>query len=387
MKNGFKVMDSDIHVMEPADLYSKYMDPKWGDAVPRPQGPRPSTGIYTWVKADGSRVRTLPAELEGLRDPVRGAGDRMADPRFAEALERDYDARSMLDAMDVEGVDVSVLFRTQPQFADETQDPEYSFAIARAWNDWVTAYASANPERLRPAGQVPLNDIDLAVKEARRVITELGHIGLCVHPEPIHGHVIHDPYFDPLWATAQEMDVPICFHPTAGANQPNIGSRFLKVEPRFLWGALTQPIEDLLALASFCGGGVLEKFPRLRVAFLEGNCAWLPWLLYRLDERCEHARDSNYAGVGSSLRLTMLPSEYFKRQGFVSVDPDEYLAADVIKHVGDDNLVFSTDWPHGDARYPEATDTLLSMPGISDESKRKIFWDNTARLYNLVNGS
>ena len=219
------------------------------------------------------------------------------------------------------------------------------------------------------------------------MITELGHIGLCVHPEPIHGHVIHDPYFDPLWATAQEMDVPICFHPTAGANQPNIGSRFLKVEPRFLWGALIQPIEDLLALASFCGGGVLEKFPRLRVAFLEGNCAWLPWLLYRLDERCEHARDSNYAGVGSSSRLTMLPSEYFKRQGFVSVDPDEYLAADVIKHVGDDNLVFSTDWPHGDARYPEATDTLLSMPGISDESKRKIFWDNTARLYNLVNGS
>ena len=84
--------------------------------------------------------------------------------------------------------------------------------------------------------------------------------------------------------------------------------------------------------------------------------------------------------------MSLLPSEYFKRQCFVSVDPDEYLVEDVVKRVGDDNLVFSTDWPHGDARFPVAVDTLLGLPGLEDETKRKILWDNTARMYSLTDG-
>jgi predicted TIM-barrel fold metal-dependent hydrolase len=110
------------------------------------------------------------------------------------------------------------------------------------------------------------------------------------------------------------------------------------------------------------------------VAFLEANCSWLPWLLWRLDEGYEREGDVFMP------ELTMPPSEYFKRQCWVSVEPDETPAKYVIEELGADQLVFSTDYPHGDSRYPEAVEAFLELP-LSDEHKRKILWDNCARFY------
>jgi len=136
-------------------------------------------------------------------------------------------------------------------------------------------------------------------------------------------------------------------------------------------------VELILAVSSFCAGGVLEKFPKLRVGFLEGNCAWLPWLLYRLDERAE------LHGALADVPLSRKPSEYFLQQCFISVDPDEYLVADVINRIGDDNLVISTDYPHIDAHFPNALNEFLKLDGLNDGNRRKILWDNCARLYGM----
>jgi predicted TIM-barrel fold metal-dependent hydrolase len=81
--------------------------------------------------------------------------------------------------------------------------------------------------------------------------------------------------------------------------------------------------------------------------------------------------------------LSMPPSAYFRRQCFVSIEPDEHPAKYVIQEIGDDNTVLSTDWPHGDSRYPQAIDTFLRLPDVAQQSKRKILWDNCARLYRL----
>jgi len=136
-------------------------------------------------------------------------------------------------------------------------------------------------------------------------------------------------------------------------------------------------VELMAAVASMTVGGVLERFPRLRVAFLEGNCSWLPWLLWRLDEYWEMSKS------GETAKLQALPSEYFRRQCFISVDPDEDQVEWVIQRLGDDTLVFSTDYPHSDSHFPEATNLFLKLP-LSEASKRKILWDNCARLYNVT---
>ena len=132
-----------------------------------------------------------------------------------------------------------------------------------------------------------------------------------------------------------------------------------------------------MAVSAFCGGDVLGKFPTLKVAFLEGNCAWLPWLLYRLDERTE------LHGALTDVPLSRKPSEYFLDQCYISVDVDEYLVTDVVGRLGDDNIVISTDYPHIDAHYPHAVEEFMETPGLSESSLKKILWDNCARLYGV----
>jgi predicted TIM-barrel fold metal-dependent hydrolase len=138
-----------------------------------------------------------------------------------------------------------------------------------------------------------------------------------------------------------------------------------------------QPVEQMMALGSFCAGGILERHPKLRVGFLEANCAWAPWLLWRLDEAYEREADVFVPD------LKIAPSEYFKRQCWVSVEPDEEPAKYTIDWIGSDKIVFSTDYPHGDSKYPEAVSSFLKL-GLSKEDTRKILWNNCADLYNLT---
>jgi predicted TIM-barrel fold metal-dependent hydrolase len=134
----------------------------------------------------------------------------------------------------------------------------------------------------------------------------------------------------------------------------------------------------MFAFASLAAGGVLERHPGLRCAFLEGTCGWLPWWLWRLDEAWEKF------GPGSEVQITGLPSEYFHRQCSIATDADEKVLKQVIESIGDDSIVVSTDYPHSDGLFPEAIDEFVRLEGVSDKSKAKILWDNCARLYPLA---
>jgi uncharacterized protein len=380
-RNGFKIFDSDMHVFEPQDLYLRYMDAKWGARIPR-GGPRKKHGQIRFTFADGKPIRSSGVQALSLATPKPIAGeaapgeDRVAH-RYEKPFNRNYDSVSQLDAMNEEGLDVAVLFRTFPLHCDDSLEPEYANDLCRAWNDWVADFCQADRNRLKPSALITLHDVDLAVDEARRAIQKLGAIGLCLVPEPANGRHIHDHYFDPLWREAERFGVPICFHPAANPNTDQVVHRFKgHANEAVLINAFRNPVELMLAVGSFCAGGVLERFPRLKVAFLEGNCSWLPWALYRLDERWELRKD--YA----SEPLSMKPSDYFLRQCFISVDVEEALVGDVIRRLGDDNLVISTDYPHADSHWPDAVNHFMTVE-MPSASRRKLLWDNCARLYGV----
>jgi predicted TIM-barrel fold metal-dependent hydrolase len=380
-KNGFKILDSDMHVFEPHDLYLKYMNPKWGDRIPR-GAPRKKHGQIKFTYANGQPLR--PSGTQTLAatapNPIRGEnspGESEVAHRYAKPLQRDYDAVSQLEAMDEEGLDVAVLFRTFPLHCDDSLDAEYANDLCRAWNNWVAEFCAENPGRLKPSALITLHDVELAVGETRRVVEDLGAVGLSLVPEPIRGRHIHDRYYDPLWREAEKLGVPICFHPAASPNQEQVVHRFKgHANEAVLINAFRNPIELMLAVGSFCAGGVLERFPNLRVAFLEGNCSWLPWALYRLDERWQLRK--GYTNEPLSRR----PSDYFLRQCFISVDVEEDLVADVIKRLGDENVVISTDYPHADSHWPNAIRDFMAM-NMPSSSRKKILWDNCARLYDV----
>jgi predicted TIM-barrel fold metal-dependent hydrolase len=380
-KNGFKVLDSDMHVFEPYDLYLKYMNPKWGDRIPR-GAPRKKHGQIKFTYANGKPLRpsgtqalsaTAPSPIQGETSP----GESEVAHRYTRALERDYDAVSQLEAMDTEGLDAAVLFRTFPLHCDDALEAEYANDLCRAWNSWVADFCAVNPGRLKPSALITLHDVDLAVDETRRAVEDLGAVGLSLVPEPNNGRHIHDRYYDPLWRAAERLRVPICFHPAASPNQEQVVHRFKgHANEAVLINAFRNPIELILAVGSFCAGGVLERFPDLRVAFLEGNCGWLPWALYRLDERWQLRK--GYANEP----LSRKPSDYFLRQCFISVDVEEDLVTDVIKRLGDENVVISTDYPHADSHWPSAINDFMEME-MPSVSRKKILWDNCARLYGV----
>jgi predicted TIM-barrel fold metal-dependent hydrolase len=373
-KNGFKVLDSDMHIMEPPDLWERYIDAPFRSRAPR--GTTRSASDLTLVHPDG--------RLWG-RDPIRsvdtgrpaGQNSRAVEERYKSHFERGYTNEVQLEAMDVEGIDVGVIYpsRALHLVGEPGMDPPLAAAVARAYNNWLYDFCQKDPKRLLAATLISVFDIKDAVSEARRCIKELGFRAVFLRPNEVGGRNWHDPYYEPLWSTLEELNIPLGFHEAIFTALPEAGSQF--GANFMLRHTFCHSTELMYGVASFCGGGILERHPNLRVAFLEGNCSWVPWLLWRLDEHWEQLGDV------WAPELKMAPSEYFKRQCFASVEGDEEPVKGVIDYMGNDRIVFSTDYPHGDSKYPHAVERFLRLP-ITDEDKRKILWDNCASYYGVA---
>src|SRR2546425_662130 len=288
MKNGFKVLDSDLHTMEPDGLWERYLDAPFKQFAPQ----------FTRRSENASNQPVI-------RIGALEIGEMSKRPQTA-----------------VVGKDLQ-----QRAFA---RHPHYEVAL----------------------------------------------IG---NPNPVGGRHIHDPEFEPLWDAIEELEVPVGFHPTGQSSlRDDIARRYLDhPNGRVIGVAGRNPMELMLAFASVAAGGVLERHPGLRCAFLEGTCGWLPWWLWRLDEAWEKF------GPGSEVQVSQLPSQYFFRQCYVATDADEKVLKQVVEAVGDDNIVVSTDYPHSDGLFPHAIEEFVAIEGGSDKTKAKILWDNCARLYKL----
>ena len=370
MKDGFKVFDSDMHVLEPVDLWERYIDPPFRHRAPRGTQ-RKATDVG--VTVDGADQFLLSARIARVSFP--GGLDR-----FAEDIECGFDAAAQLRAMDREGIDVTVLYPSRGLFvnSDPDMDPAFSAAIARAYNDWLADFCKAgDPRRMYGAAMLPIQDVALSIREARRAVMELGFKAVFLRPNPPRASVYwHQSVFDPLWATIQDLSVPLGFHEGVASRMPTVGTDRFGDDSFALQHACSHSMEQMLAVEAMTLGGVLARFPRLKVAFLEGNGSWLPFWLWRLDEHWENP------GRFEDPTVTERPSEYFVRQGFVSIECDEEPARHAVDGRTGACFVFSTDYPHYDTKYPEATAHFLKLP-LAEEHKRRILWDNCARLYGF----
>jgi predicted TIM-barrel fold metal-dependent hydrolase len=378
------IADSDMHVLEPPDLWQRYIAPEFRHAAP--------VGMTELRRDLRVRVKSHVILRLGPVRPVRearGAGIGWRpdqEEAYAAAEARGWDAGAQLDAMEREGVDLAVLFPSRglfvlgldsvEQMGPDGLEPDFAAAIARAYNDWLHDFVAEAPDRLFGVAMVAPHDVDSAVAEARRCVTEYGFKGIYLPPGTVNRRPWHHPAYDPLWAECERLGVPVCFH---GGGRTYLRPDFsleIFADRLMMWHCFNQPLGVMTACVSMCGGGVLERFPDLRVALLEGNCSWAPWLLHRLDEHYE------WVGWYEARDLSHEPSEYFRRNCFLSVDADEETVKHYVDWFGDDNLVFSTDYPHGDSMYPHAVDSFAKLP-LSDGARRKIVGDNWSRLYGI----
>ncbi len=391
-REGFLIMDSDLHLMEPEDLWARYLDepyranpPKFFGAQKQSLAPnkedKGNTDTIFGIEVQGQVIPAFANAQGAIRQSRELARrSRARHPHFQVARARGFDPASTLAAMDIEGIDVAVMYGTRGRqiLMHDDLAPDYAAALARAYNNWAHEYCQSHPERLKFAAQVAMHDIGLAVEEARRCVDELCAVAIIGTPNPVNGLHLHDEAVEPLWNELERLNVPIGFHPTGNSSlRDDVGRRFVghnNYQP--IAHAARGPMELMMAMASMTTGGVLERHPKLRCAFLEGTAGWLGWWLWRLDDHWEKF------GPGCEQQLSMLPSEYFKRQCYIALDVDEEPAVEVIRQIGAEYFVCSTDYPHPDGAFPEAFKQFFGLP-LSDDQRRKILWENCARLYQI----
>ena len=369
-----RLIDADSHVAEPAAVWREYADPAIRDRVIQlrrsPQG-----RDELWI--DGRNLAT--PNLNVAATCIPGA---MSDPEKARAVTWDdllpgsYDPHARIVDMDSEGIDATFLYPTLWLLYGDISDPEVAAASCRAYNDWIADFCKPYPERLFAVAPLPLQSVEGALAEMRRAVEKLGFRAVFIRPNPFNRRKLNDPAYDPLWRQASDMDVPVAIHGSFGTRMPSLGADRYGHDP-FSFHMICHPFEMQAACMDIVCGGVLEKFRRLRVGFLESGVGWLGYWLDRMDGHYEKMRP--YVPW-----LKRKPSEYFLERCFVSVDPEERTLAAMVGLGADRCILWGSDYPHFDCTFPglveEVTEVCSTLPEVS---RRRILEENTARFYGL----
>jgi uncharacterized protein len=350
------VIDVDGHTFEPDELWEQYLPARFHDRRPR------------LVRDDRGTTRYL---LEGrMIPPGTGRGAWVPEGMRESAVHREgaVDPKLRLEDMDVEGIDIAVLYGVVSLGFYAMTDRELCVAVCRAYNDWLADYCAADPSRLKGTPALPLAWIDDACAEAERCVRDLGFVSITA-PCAVGERNADDPANFPLYELAESLDVPIGFH--AG------GGRFAYknfVDSYAQLHALEFPFNIMFAMTTVVCGGVLERFKSLRVALLEAGVGWAPYYVERLDEHYEHRPDE-------MPNIVKPPSEYVAEgRLFISTEGEAGLPH-VFSTLGTDLTVWASDYPHWDSDFPNGVDNVLSRDDLTNDQKRALFETNAKRLY------
>jgi uncharacterized protein len=364
MTTNLQTIDADGHVEEVHINWKERLPDTYRDAAPeRRAGADGHSRLFiegkAWPKPSGFAL---------------GVGGPYSRPHPRRPGMTDPQAR--LVDMDSEEIDVAVLFGGGLAGSiPALEDAGLAAALARARNTWLAEYCSANPARLKGVAVLPQQDMPAAVAELNRSVAELGFVGISLLPN-LRGKHVGDPYFFPIYEEAERLGVPICVHMFLG-RYGSEATATTRVDKFFYSHLFGHPFEQMIALAVILGEGLLDRFPKLRFVFLEAGCGWLPYWLDRLDEHQEV--------LGVQLpALKERPSASLKRgQLYFSCEADERELARVVEVVGDDCIVFASDYSHFNSRFPGASKPIVEHPKLTEASKRKILRENSRRLYPL----
>ena len=368
------VISSDDHVFEPADLWTSRMEPRFRDRAPR---------IVRLEDGDWWMV-------EEFRGPGIGAGAQ-AGRRFdepekltaADLVENirpgGYIPEEHIKDMEIDGIDVSIVYPTAGILIHGIKDSELLSAIFSTYNDWVAEFCQPFPDRLKAVALVNIDNIEEGIREMERS-RKMGLIGALIPVYPSEERPYASPDYEPLWAAAQDLEMPLSLH--LGTNRPGQEYEFnilYNLKPRLsFWANIDHWVR--MSLGDMIYTGVFERYPKLYVGSIEMELSWVPHFLDRLD----YGYTQRPGGIaGYRFKSDMLPSDFFHRNAFVSFQEDALGIRDR-DIIGVDNLLWGADYPHFESTFPRSQEILAEiLADCTAEEKAKIVGGNAIRLYQL----
>jgi uncharacterized protein len=371
MTRTYKVIDADGHILEPVDIWDTYMDPAYRERAPR------------LILDDNGKERLL-VEGKILGNPkglgrLGGVGARdgsvpVDTMMYADGRPGGFDPHARIKDLDLDGIDAAFLYPSIGLFSGAVADPKLAAAMCRAYNRWLADYCKPFPDRLFGIAMLPMQSIDLAIAEMRFARKDLGMKGGFLRPNPYNGRMANHPDYDPFWAEAQALDFSIGFHEGASGGMPTVGvDRF---EGRGARHIISHTMEMMLVALSVIWGGVCERFPQIRIGFLESGGGWIaPWL----DRMDRHFDDQGFNDSGLKTR----PSELFRRNCWISFEPVEGSLDVLADYIGPHKILWATDYPHADGFFPGAPAMIAKRTALSETTKREILAGGAMRFYRL----
>lgn len=359
MLNGYSIIDADSHVIEPPSMWAEYLELEFQEFSPSAQ-----------MKVKGEEI------TEKVSQQVRDLANKQMMSAHPNAYFQRYNVESHLQEMLGMGVDIAFVYPTYGLWlwAIDNMEAHVAGAFTRAYNNWLKDFCNYDPNRLKGVGAINLHSPESMVDELHR-IADFGWKAVFLRPNPVKGRLLSDSAYEPFWRECEQLGIAVGIHEGTHSRLLTVGGE--RFNTRFALHACSHPMEQMMALLALIEGGVLERYPNLKVGFLESGCSWLPYWLWRLDEEYENL----YWEVKHNVKIK--PSEYFRRQCFISIEPSEPLLARVIEYIGSDNLIFGSDYPHMD-HNPKIVQELVKLEEIlSKETLQKILWDNPCRFYGL----
>ncbi len=377
-------VDGDGHVLEPPDLWERYLEPRHRDRALRI---RKDDEGREYLEIDGRPSKLVRRGLLG----GLGAMDRVGgivyerEPKTGLAYVDNapfgaMDSAERLERLDRENLERAFLYPTLGVlWVAECEDEEIAQAYARAYNRWIVDFCADSGGRLIPVAQLSLGDPAAAEAELRRAAGD-GVKGVWVPPFAMTRRPLGHPDHDRVFAAAEDLGLPIGIHPSFEPKwaAPGRFGEYTSMKVSF-FNNVTAPDAVRHAFTSLFQYGVLERFPALRVVVLESGASWIGYWLDRMD-----AVYASPQGIPVRRVLPEKPSFYFRRQCWISGDPDETMLAAIVPLVGEDRFFWASDFPHPDhppEYIPEVTRIVQELP---ESARAGFLGENVLRCYRIA---
>jgi predicted TIM-barrel fold metal-dependent hydrolase len=367
MANGV-VISADSHVMEPADLWTSRLPSSMRDDAPqvRKNEDRPGYSFHApgLPPSQVSGAWGAGRSGEELKQHLENAGYETARPSGWDPAER-------LKDQDIDGVSAEVLYGTLGMRLYRMTDAVLQQQIFAVYNDWLAEFCAYEPARLHGLGLISLWDVDAGVAELERCAS-LGLKGAMVWGYPPADMPYYHERYDRLWAAAESLQLPVSLHIVTGmGDESRVDFTAAAVRYMHMIHEVQRSISQLVL------GGVLERFPGLQIVAAECDIAWLPHWMQRMD----HANAK--FGALMDVKLSMLPSEYVRRQVWLTF-MDDALGVAALDAIGPDTFMWGSDFPHTDSTWPNSQTVIDKTLGtVRADVSRKVLHDNAVALYHI----